>query len=141
MSLAQALLAYRDLFSQERSFGRLKNKPLSLSPMFLQREDHATGLVRLLSIAVLTFLEFSVRQQLTQQRAVLAGLYPGHPKRTTARPTTERLLSSFDNITLTMLDQHNHTSSYITPLSPLQLRILVLLDFSPIFILVFILFF
>ena len=76
LSLEQALLAYRDQFTQERSFGRLKNKPLSLSPMFLHREDHATGLVRLLSLAlrVLTLLEFSVRHQLTQQQILLAGL-------------------------------------------------------------------
>jgi transposase len=133
LSLAQAVLAYRDQFTQERSFGRLKNKPLSLSPMFLHRDDHATGLVRLLSIAlrVLTLLEFSVRRQLNQQHSPLSGLYPGNPKRTTSKPTAERLLRAFDNLTLTIIVQDSQTSTYITPLSPLQLRILSLLDFSP----------
>ena len=36
----------------ERGFGRLKGKPLSLSPMYLQRDDHATGLVRLLTLGL-----------------------------------------------------------------------------------------
>ena len=36
----------------EHSFGRLKGHPLSLSPMYLQREDHIKGLIRLLSIGL-----------------------------------------------------------------------------------------
>jgi transposase len=59
LSLAQAVLAYRSEYQVERSFGRLKGRPLSLTPMYVQRDDHATGLIRLLSIAlrVLTLLE------------------------------------------------------------------------------------
>src|SRR5207245_2393304 len=59
LSLAQAVLAYRSAYQVERSFGRLKGRPLSLTPMYVQRDDHATGLIRLLSIAlrVLTLLE------------------------------------------------------------------------------------
>jgi len=132
LPLEQAVLAYRDQYTEERSFGRLKNKPLSLSPMFLHRDDHATGLVRLLSLALrlLTLLEFSVRRQLALDGSALAGLYPGNPQRTTPRPTAERLLKAFDNVTLSIIYQDDHTSSYITPLSPLQLRILTLLGFS-----------
>jgi transposase len=65
LSLAQAVLAYRSEFQVERSLGRLKGQPLSLTPMYVQRDDHATGLIRLLSIAlrVLTLLEFVVRRQ------------------------------------------------------------------------------
>ena len=29
----------------ERSLGRLKGRPLSLTPMYVQRDDHATGLI------------------------------------------------------------------------------------------------
>jgi transposase len=65
LSLAQAVLAYRSAYQVERSLGRLKGRPLSLRPMYVQRDDHATGLMRLLSIAlrVLTLLEFVVRRQ------------------------------------------------------------------------------
>ena len=60
LSLEQAVLAYRSEYLVERSLGRLKGRPLSLTPMYVQRDDHATGLIRLLSIAlrVLTLLEF-----------------------------------------------------------------------------------
>jgi len=132
LPLEKAVLAYREQYTEERSFGRFKNKPLSLSPMYLHRDDHATGLVRLLSIGLraLTLMEFTVREKLAQDKSALAGLYPGNPKRVTTRPTTERLLKAFDNITLTIIDQEQQKISYVTPLSPLQLRILSLLGFS-----------
>jgi len=50
LSLDDAVIAYREEYIIERNFGRLKDKPLSLTPMYLQRDDHATGLVRLLTI-------------------------------------------------------------------------------------------
>jgi transposase len=66
LSLAQAVLAYRSEYLVERSLGRLKGRPLSLTPMYGQRDDHATGVIRLLSIAlrVLTLIEFGGRRQL-----------------------------------------------------------------------------
>ena len=56
--------------------GRLKGHPLSLTPMDLERDDHATGLIRLWSVGwrVLTLLEFVVRQQLAAARTGLIGL-------------------------------------------------------------------
>jgi transposase len=64
LPLAQAVLAYRDEYLIERSLGRLTGHPLSLRPLYLARDDHATGLVRLLTIGlrVLTVLEFAVRR-------------------------------------------------------------------------------
>lgn len=52
LSLEQAVLAYRSAYLVERSLGRLKGRPLSLRPMSVQRDDHATGLMRLLSMAL-----------------------------------------------------------------------------------------
>jgi transposase len=71
LSLEQAVLAYRSAYLVERSLGRLKGRPLSLTPMYVHRDDHATGLIRLLSIAlrVLTLLEFVVRRQLAAEEA------------------------------------------------------------------------
>jgi transposase len=134
LSLGQAVEAYRDEYLVERNFGRLKGHPLSLSPMYVQRDDHATGLVRLLSIAlrVLTLLEFVVRRQLTQEGAALAGLYAGNPKRATTHPTTERLLEAFQEITLTIVVEPHQTRHHVTALSPLQQRVLALLAFTPI---------
>jgi transposase len=133
LSLEQAVLAYRSEYQVERSLGRLKGRPLSLTPMYVQRDDHATGLIRLLSLAlrVLTLLEFVGRRQLAAEGAKLAGLYAGNPRRETARPTAERLLEAFEGITLTVFVKGvQQTDRHITTLSPLQQRILEILGFS-----------
>jgi transposase len=132
LSLAQAVLAYRSEYQVERSFGRLKGQPLSLTPMYVQRDDHATGLIRLLSIAlrVLTLLEFVGRRQLATAGAKLAGLYAGNPRRATDRPTAERLLEAFQDITLTLRKGPQQTDRHVTALHPLQQRILEVLGFS-----------
>jgi len=131
LSLEQAVLAYREEYLVERGFGRLKGKPLSLTPMYLQDDRRATGLIRLLTIGlrVLTLLEFDVRHRLTEQNEKLAGLYAGNPKRTTARPTAESLLAAFDEIHLTIVTSGQQVQRHITPLSELQQKILTLLDF------------
>jgi transposase len=131
LSLAQAVLAYRSEYLVERSLGRLKGRPLSLTPMYVQRDDHATGLIRLLSIAlrVLTLLEFVGRRQLAAAGAKLAGLYAGNPRRETARPTAEHLLEAFRDITLTIMEGPQQTDRHLTALSPLQQRILEILGF------------
>ena len=125
------VLAYREEYLVERSLGRLKGQPLSLRPLYVERDDHATGLIRLLAIAlrVLTLLEFVVRRRLTQEGERLAGLYAGNPKRATAHPTTERLLEAFRGITLTIIVEPHQTRRHLTTLSPLQQRILALLEF------------
>ena len=133
LSLPQAVEAYRDEYVVERNFGRLKGRPLSLSPMYVERDDHATGLVRLLSLAlrILTLLEFVVRRQLALEGAALAGLYAGNPKRAATHPTTERLLEAFQEMTLTMVREPHQTRRHVTALSPLQQRVLALLEFTP----------
>jgi transposase len=132
LSLEQAVLAYRSEYQVERSLGRLKGRPLSLTPMYVQRDDHATGLIRLLSIAlrVLTLLEFVGRRQLVAEGTKLAGLYAGNPRRETARPTAEHLLEAFEDITLTIVKGPQQIVRHMTALSPLQQRILELLGFS-----------
>ena len=132
LSLEQAVLAYRSEYLVQRSLGRLKGRPLSLTPMYVQRDDHATGLIRLWSIAlrVLTLMEFVGRRQLALEQDKLAGLYAGNPKRETARPTAERLLEAFRDTTLTVIELPAQTICHVTPLSPVQLRVLELLGFS-----------
>jgi transposase len=132
LSLSQAVLAYRQEYLVEHGFGRLKGNPLSLTPMYLQDDRRATGLVRLLIIGlrVLTLLEFVVRRSLAQEQAQLAGLYPGNPKRITARPTAEALLAAFKEINLTVVTIEEQVHRHLSPLSDLQHRILTLLGFS-----------
>jgi transposase len=134
LSLEQAVLAYREEYLVERGFGRLKGKPLSLTPMYLQDDQRATGLIRLLTIGlrVLTLLEFDFRRRLKERDEELARLYAGNPKRTTANPTAESLLEAFQEIHLNFVTIGQQVHRHITPLSELQQKILALLDFPVI---------
>lgn len=131
LSLAEVVWAYRAEYLVEHDFGRLKGKPLSLTPLYLQDEQRVTGLIRLLSLGlrVLTLLEFSVRRRLTETGEKLAGLYAGNPTRATAHPTAEALLRAFKEVFLNSVTLEAHTYGHLTPLSELQLKILNLLDF------------
>jgi transposase len=132
LPLKEAVRCYRDEYLTERGFARIKGFPLSLTPIYLQREDHITGLIRLLSIGLraLTLLEFQVRSRLKENEEKLGGLYTGNPKRETARPTAELILAAFKEITLILIEVKNEIYAQITNLSPLQERILGLLGFS-----------
>jgi len=133
LPLAEALQAYRGAPTIERDFRRLKGKPLGIRPLYVQRDDHAKGMVRLLALAlrVLTLMEHVVREKLEQAGESLTGLYAGLPKRETTRPTTERLLRAFKEITLTVVSMPDQRIRHITPLNALQRRILNLLDLPP----------
>lgn len=130
LSMEQAVQAYRDQYRVERSFGRLKGKPLSLTPMYLDDDQRATGLVRLLSLGVrvLTLLEGVVRQRLAHTGEHLTGLYAGNPGRATSRPTTETLLRAFKEVALNLVTVNQKTYRHLSPLSQLQQKILALLD-------------
>jgi len=127
-----AVLIYREEYFIERGFGRLKGNYRSLTPMYLQRDDHATGLIRLLTIGlrVLTQLEFVIRSKLAEEEATIVGLYAGNPSRKTSRPTTEALLGAFSYIDLIRIKEAEGTSYHLTPLTALQQNILKLLGFS-----------
>ena len=133
LSLCDAILTYREEWRVEHGFHRLKGAPLSIAPLFVKRDDQVVGLTNLLSIAVrlLTLIEFVVRRALKRENAQLVGLHKENPKKATGRPTTERLLQTFSNITLTIIQFPNRVIRHITPLTPLQERVLTLLGLSP----------
>jgi len=130
LSLQDAVLAYREEYLVEHCFGRLKGKPLSLTPMYLQDDRHATGLTRLLTIGLrlLTLLEHVARSHLAERSGKLPGLYAGNPTRATDHPTTEAMLRAFKNIYLNFVTVGGQTYRHLTPLSKLQRNILRLLD-------------
>src|SRR5581483_6280577 len=132
LTVEQAVLAYRDEYLVERNFARLKGRPLSLAPLYVQRDDHRVGLVRLLTIAlrVLTVLEGVVRQHLAKPQEALAGLFAGNPKLQTTQPTAERWLETFRELTLTIVSAPGFAQRHVTPLSSLQQQILALCGFS-----------
>jgi transposase len=72
-----------------------------------------------------------VRRQLKRESESLVELYPGNPLKATQRPTSERLLKAFDNITLTILNIKGEEYGHVTPLNQVQKKILRLLGLDP----------
>ena len=68
-----------------------------------------------------------MRRQLEQSGESLLGLHPENPLKASKRPTTERLLKAFDNITLTLMVIRGEQYRAVTPLNPLHKKILQLL--------------
>jgi transposase len=132
LTLEQAVLTYRNEWLVERGFHRLKGAPLSLNPLFVQRDDQVAGLTNLLSLAVrfLTLIEFVVRRNIKRNQEKLTGLIENNPKKGIDNPTAERLLKQFDNIFLTIVHLPDQIVRHVTPLTDLQLRILELLGLS-----------
>jgi len=80
--------------------------------------------------------DYQARQALAQagDDVKLTGVYRGNARRGTARPTTERLLQAFEQINLLILPADRLPAGsgqcFVTPLSPVQERILALLGLS-----------
>jgi transposase len=129
LNVAEAVNCYRQEWQPEHGFHRLKGGVLAITPLFLKDANRIRGLLLLLGIAlrVLTLTEFVVRRELAKSDEPLKGLYAGNPNRATNRPTTERLLKAFDNITLYRHANATHIWYEVTELSPLQRRILHLM--------------
>jgi transposase len=130
LGLAAVVRGYRGQYHIEDGWSRLKGRPLSLTPLYLQEESRLRGLVLLLSLALrlLTLLEWQVRKKLQDSEEKLKGIYPGQPGRHTSRPTAEMLLKAFKGISLTVLELAGQRSTHVTPLSPLQEKLLDLWD-------------
>jgi transposase len=129
LTLDQAVWAYRGQYLAENIFRRLQGKLLSITPVYVQRDDHARGLFHLLTIAarLLALGDYAAKEALAQENEALTGIYPGNPQRGTTTPTTERMLQAFDNIHLLIMRLGSQVRYQLTPLSVVQERILALL--------------
>jgi transposase len=128
LTLAAAVLHYRQGWCLERDFHLVKDLPLGLSPLFVWKDDQIKGMVRLLTLALrlLTLIESQVRRGLAKEEATLTGLYEGQPSRSTDRPTGKRILKAFARakITLFRVKLDTGVEWHMTPLSLLHKRIL-----------------
>jgi transposase len=107
LSLGDAVLGYRAGTCVERAFHQLKDQPLGIRPLFVHRDDQVRGLTHLLTLAlrVLTLFEVLVRRGQDQDGVGLAGLYPGQAKRTTDRPTAQRVLEAIARTGVTLIQE------------------------------------
>ena len=134
LTLEESVLGYRAGTCVERAFHQLKDKPLGIRPLFVHREDQVRGLTRLLTLAlrVLTLFEVLVRRGQDQDGAKLAGLYPGQAKRTTDRPTAQRVLESIVRTGVTLIQEvgEDECRWHLTALPVLVKRVLGYLGIS-----------
>jgi transposase len=99
---------------------------LDLAYLFLPKNSRSLACWGLtIALRVFTLREFVVRRQLHQSQSSLAGLYEGNPKRATNRPTAEKMLRAFNNITLYI---HREDSREISALNFVQQQILRLMN-------------
>ncbi len=127
---ARAVVAtYHGQAIHERGFARLKSRNLQIRPLYLRDEVRIAGLVWLLCLAlrVLTLTEHRVRTALTERQEAIVGLNPASRTQATTRPTTERVIAAFDNLTLTTIEMEAGTHRHITPLNATHQHVLVLL--------------
>lgn len=132
LSLSQAVDVYRDQIIQENIFRRLHGKMLSVTPLYVQRDDHAQGLIHLLTLGarVLALGDYLAREALAESGEELADVYAGNPNRSTPRPTTERMFKAFDGINLVIFPPGSHGTTFLTDMRPVHEKILALLGLS-----------
>src|SRR5438132_10226974 len=104
LSLQEAVLCYRNEYRVERVFNRLKSR-VHIAPLFVKRNEQIEGLTYLLTLGVrvLTVLEFVLRRSLESEHAKLPGLHPENKHKMADKPTAERILQAFRNISLTII--------------------------------------
>lgn len=128
ISLESCVGQYRGNWRGERNYGRLKSEPLGLSPLFVRKPDQIIGKTNLLTLAarVESILEFEIARGLAAEEKKMTGLHPGLPKQQTPTPTTPALLSAIVRcqITLTVIQWHSETATYLTPLPTLLVDVL-----------------
>lgn len=130
--VAQLIHTYRRQPLLERSISRLKSRNLHIRPVFLHNQQRIVGLTWLLVLAlrILVLTEFRIRRQLQQRQEVILGLKPSSPAVAIERPTTERILNAFSDITWSIVSVGETQHFHLTPLTDTQLHILDLLNLS-----------
>jgi transposase len=104
LSLQAAVWCYRHEYRVARSFNRLKSR-VHIAPLFVKLNDQSEGLTYLLplGVRVLTVMEFVLRRSLQTDQTTLPGLHPENKARITDKPTAERILKAFANVSLTII--------------------------------------
>src|SRR5207244_6006824 len=127
LSVADAVLGYRNAYRIERMFHRLKSRG-HIAPLCVTRADQIEGLTYLLTLGgrVLTVREFVRRRSLQNDPAKLPGLHPDNRTKLTDTPTAERLLKAFSDVSLTSIKPATGEDRRrrLTSLSPFQQEIL-----------------
>lgn len=130
LSVVAVVETYHGQVVHERDFARLKSRAVHIRPVYLRNEQRIAGLVWLLMLAlrVLVICEQRLRAELAERGESLAGLNPASRTQRTVRPTTERVLDAFAELTLTRWrGEAGEWQGHATVLNATQQHILALL--------------
>src|ERR1700730_18116030 len=123
LSLQEAVLCYRNEYRVERIFHRLKSR-VHIAPLFVKLNEQIEGLTYLLTLGVrvLTVMEFVLRRSLQTDQTALPGLHPENKRKMTDKPTAERILKAFSDVSLTIIKNAagEDILRRLTPLSGVQ---------------------
>jgi transposase len=89
--------------------------------LFVKLNEHIEGLTYLLTLGVrvLTVTEFVLRRSLETEQASLPGLHPENKQKVTDKPTAERILKAFSDVSLTII-KHATGEEILRRLTPLS---------------------
>jgi transposase len=132
LSAAEVLRAYKRQPMIEKRFSQLKTD-FAVAPVYLKDVARIQGLLAVYFFVLLaqTLLERELRSAMARQGLESLPLYPeGRPCR---RPTTQRVLETFDLVQRHVLHKSNGNEPevFVTELTPLQQQILTLFGLSP----------
>jgi len=130
LSFENVVLSYRDQFIIEHEFHRLKGVCLSLTPIYIQKDNRIDGLVKFLTIAlrVLGLLEIPLRNSIKKRGTSLDGLFEYNSKKSLDKPKAERVLEFFNEIHLSTVKVGKKIYYTITGLSDKHREILALMN-------------
>lgn len=129
---AQIIHTYRRQPHLERGISRLKSRNLHIRPVYLHDQQRIVGLTWMLVLAlrIIVLMEYRVRRELKKRDEMIVGLKPGSKTVATQRPTTERMLKAFSDITWSTITLDGTQHHHVTPLTDTQRHILQLLYIS-----------
>lgn len=133
LSFKKCVWKYRYQSNIESRFDDIRNKMAPLLPVFLQKDNRIQGLVNILLLAlkICSMLEYKVAEQLQDRKEILYNVYEGNPNRGTDHPSAKRILKAFEGISLSViLNKDQFQFALMTPLKPVQQKILSLLDLN-----------
>jgi len=120
LSLQEAVLGYRNAYRVERRVHHLQSR-VQIAPLFVKLNEHMEGRTDLLTLGVRVFTVTAcvLRRSLETAQARLPGLPPENKPKMTDKPTAERILKTFADISLTII-KHAAGEDMLRRLTPLS---------------------
>lgn len=127
LSTQDVLCEYKGQNKVERSHRDLKG-PIALAPIFLHKPERvaAITLICVIALQLLRLMEFNAKNQLLKFKEKLSGLLPNHLS--TSNPPAFKMLAVLSTIDILEVITPIGSQFFLNKLSPLQLKILQLLD-------------